>query len=214
MSEKRLSVGIVTLGCKVNQYESEAIAEKLEELGPKGYETMNAIYQMTDEQLDELKGLWETGLTLPEGQADIVVSGYQYMGEMATQGFSDALNDHKAAHDAAHGLGQAALDGLQEVIYKEMLKALIAAVTNSDMPAANKVSTSTFAPEEMARLVNIAKSYGNGRAVIFATPEFVDAMGPDAIGMPIYGPFALTAAPVTPGSAPGYATPVYSPRDI
>ena len=33
MSEKRLSVGIVTLGCKVNQYESEAIAEKLEELG-------------------------------------------------------------------------------------------------------------------------------------------------------------------------------------
>ena len=82
---------------------------------------------------------------------------------------------------------QLLLDGLEEVIYKEMLKALIAAVTNSDMPAANKVSTSSFAPDEMAKLVNIAKSYGNGKAVIFATPEFVDAMGPDAIGMPIYG---------------------------
>ena len=95
---------------------SDTLYKKLAEMGPKGYETMNAIYQMTDEQLDELKTLWETGLTLPEGQADIVSSGYQYMGEMAVQGFSDALNDHKAAHDAAHGLGQAALDGLQEVL--------------------------------------------------------------------------------------------------
>lgn len=33
MSEKGLSVGIVTLGCKVNQYESEAICERLEEMG-------------------------------------------------------------------------------------------------------------------------------------------------------------------------------------
>ena len=93
---------------------SDTLYKKLSEMGPKGYETMNAIYQMTDEQLDELKTLWETGLTLPEGQADIVAAGYQYMGEMATQGFSDALNDHKAAHEAAHGLGKAALDGLAE----------------------------------------------------------------------------------------------------
>ena len=95
---------------------SDTLYKKLAEMGPKGYETMNAIYQMTDEQLDELKTLWETGLTLPEGQADIVASGYQYMGEMATQGFSDALNDHKAAHEAAHGLGKAALDGLREAL--------------------------------------------------------------------------------------------------
>ena len=33
MSEKILSVGIYTLGCKVNQYESEAISEALEEKG-------------------------------------------------------------------------------------------------------------------------------------------------------------------------------------
>ena len=33
--EKQYSVGILTLGCKVNQYESEAISEKLEELGFK-----------------------------------------------------------------------------------------------------------------------------------------------------------------------------------
>jgi hypothetical protein len=112
---------------------------------------------------------------------------------------------------------QLLLDGLEEVIYKEMLKALIAAVTNSDMPAANKVSTSSFAPYEMAKLVNIAKSYGNGKAVIFATPEFVDAMGPDAIGMPIYGLGPVVGGvqqnPSVPGNA-GYATPIYSPKDI
>ncbi len=33
MAEKRPTVGIYTLGCKVNQYESEAIAERLTELG-------------------------------------------------------------------------------------------------------------------------------------------------------------------------------------
>ena len=33
--EKQYTVGILTLGCKVNQYESEAIAEKLEALGFK-----------------------------------------------------------------------------------------------------------------------------------------------------------------------------------
>lgn len=33
MSEKRPTVGIYTLGCKVNQYESEAIAEKLSAMG-------------------------------------------------------------------------------------------------------------------------------------------------------------------------------------
>lgn len=33
MNDKKLSVGIVTLGCKVNQYESQAIAEELERRG-------------------------------------------------------------------------------------------------------------------------------------------------------------------------------------
>lgn len=106
------------------------------------------------------------------------------------------------------------MEGLEEAMYKEFHKALLATVMNSDMPAANQVITSTFDPEAMAQLTVIAKNYGGGSAVIFATPEFVQKMGPDAIGMPIYGPYALTAAPVTPGSAPGYATPVYSPRDI
>lgn len=108
---------------------------------------------------------------------------------------------------------QLLLDGLQEAIYRELLKALITATQNSDMPTANIASTTNFDPAEMQRLCTIAKNYGGGNAVIFATPEFVQEMGPDAIGMPIYGPYALTTNPAA-GSAPGYATPVYNPNDI
>ena len=94
----------------------KGLYKKLAEMGPKGYETMNAFYQMSEEQLAEVKDLWATGLTLPDNQADIVNSGFQYMGEMAAKGFSNALDDHMAAHEAAHGLGQAALDGLSEAL--------------------------------------------------------------------------------------------------
>lgn len=103
------------------------------------------------------------------------------------------------------------MEGLEEAMYKEIHKALLATVMNSDMPAANQVISSTFDPQSMAELCVIAKNYGGGSAVIFATPEFIEKMGPDAIGMPIYGPYAGAA----PGAvAPGYATPTYSPRDI
>lgn len=115
---------------------------------------------------------------------------------------------------------QLLLDGLQEAIYRELLKALITATQNSDMPHANIASGTNFDPAEMQRLCTIAKNYGGGNAVIFATPEFVQEMGPDAIGMPIYGPYAIpagTPVPPTPAAGtpyPGYATPVYSPNDI
>ena len=108
---------------------------------------------------------------------------------------------------------QLLLDGLEEAIYKELLKALIAATQNSDMPAANIASTNTFDANEMQRLCTIAKNYGGGSAVIFATPEFVQEMGPDAIGMPIYG-ISGPYDPAQQGFAPGYATPVYNPNDI
>lgn len=39
---------------------------------------------------------------------------------------------------------QLLLDGLEEAIYKELVKALIATVFNSDMPAANFVTSTTF----------------------------------------------------------------------
>lgn len=106
------------------------------------------------------------------------------------------------------------LEGLEEAIYKEILKALMATVLNGNMPAANQVESDGFDSESMVKLCNVAKSYG-GSAVIFATPEFIAKMGPDAIGMPVYGARAINGSmvPALPETA-GYATPVYSPADI
>lgn len=105
------------------------------------------------------------------------------------------------------------LEGIQEAIYGEVQKALLAAVNADDRPAANKHIGMGFDADAMGRLCTVASTYGNGGVVIYATPEFVAAMGPEAIGQPVYGTYALTANP-TAGSAPGYATPVYNPRNI
>ena len=55
------------------------------------------------------------------------------------------------------------------------------------MPAANRVIASSFDADKMFSLCSTVKAYGGagtgvgGGAVIFAPPEFVAAMGPDAI---------------------------------
>ena len=92
------------------------LLEKLRDDGPKQQEVMNAIYNMTDEELSQLRELYATGMALPESQAAIIGDAFTYMGEMATQGFSNALDEHDKAHAAAHGLGEAALDGLKEAL--------------------------------------------------------------------------------------------------
>jgi hypothetical protein len=70
-------------------------------------------------------------------------------------------------------LAEAQIDG----IYGEVQNALMSAMTN--MPTANYVSGS-YSAAALQGLVNTVKRYGGG-ATIFASPEFIDAMGPDAI---------------------------------
>lgn len=76
-------------------------------------------------------------------------------------------------------------EGLVDAVYIEVQKALRAAV-DANAPAANRVITNVFDGDKMFALTGVVKSYsgsgmgGNG-AVIFAPPEFVGAMGADAI---------------------------------
>ena len=86
-------------------------------------------------------------------------------------------------------LTEAQVDG----IYGEVQKALMAAADN--MPTPNKVIGS-YSADSLAKIVNVVKAYG-GSAAIFASPEFVAAMGPDAI---------------VPGTNAYQA--IYSPKDI
>ena len=75
-------------------------------------------------------------------------------------------------------------DNLTEAVFMEVQKALKTAVT-ANMPSANRVIGS-YDADQMFALCSTVKAYGNGSAVIFAPPEFVSAMGPDAI-VPIGG---------------------------
>ena len=108
------------------------------------------------------------------------------------------------------------IDGIQDYIYKEIQKALLSAVNAVDRPAANKAYSNGFDPDLMDKLCQVARTYSaNGGVTIYATPEFVSAMGPDAIGLPIYGA-RMVGNQITPAlpQAAGYATPVYNPRNI
>lgn len=99
------------------------------------------------------------------------------------------------------------LEGLQDRIYEKITLALMASVNAADRPTANKVIFAGFDGDEMYRLCRIAASYGDS-AIIYTTPDFVAAMGPEAIGMPVVWPVGAAA-----GTA-GVATPVYNPRNI
>jgi hypothetical protein len=95
------------------------------------------------------------------------------------------------------------LEGIQEALMGEVQKALIASVNAEDRPTKNVYVGAGWDANAMASLISVARAYGGG-AVIFAAPEFIAEMGPDAIGQPIFK------------GTPGYAgaTPVYSPKDI
>lgn len=72
------------------------------------------------------------------------------------------------------------VESLTDSVYIETQKALKAALNAKGRPAVNQYIGATFDPAEMLKLINIVKAYGSS-AVIFAPPEFVAAMGPDAI---------------------------------
>lgn len=93
--------------------------------------------------------------------------------------------------------------GLTDAVFVEVQRALRAALNATSRPAANKVTANTFNADSMAKLMATVRAYGNG-VVIFAPPEFVAAMGADAI------------VPITAYGNPAAAgiQGVYSPDDI
>lgn len=76
-------------------------------------------------------------------------------------------------------------EGLTDAVFGEVQKALIAAASNPARPNANKVVSNGFESDKMFSLMTTVKAYG-GSVVIFAPPEFIGAMGADAI-VPIPG---------------------------
>lgn len=68
------------------------------------------------------------------------------------------------------------MEGLDEAVYKEIAKALIASIET--LTGANKVTENEFKENEMDRLVSIADAYG--KSTIYCTYEFAATMVPEA----------------------------------
>ena len=66
------------------------------------------------------------------------------------------------------------MEGLDEAIYLEIERALVAAVT--DLPATNQTVQTSFDEDEMDKLISIADSYG--QSTIYCTYEFAATMVP------------------------------------
>ena len=71
-------------------------------------------------------------------------------------------------------------EGLIDSVFLEVQKALRGALNATARPTVNKFSQNNFDGAEMMKLISVVRAYGES-AVIFAPPEFVAAMGPDAI---------------------------------
>ena len=111
-----------------------------------------------------------------------------------------ATIDFERMLDGAESLAEVVgivTEGLENAVFVEVQKALNAAV--SVMPETN-VESGSWDADEMVRLLTVIRAYG--APVIYAPPEFVAAMGPDAI------------VPVLMNSTTNVAQGIYSPKDI
>lgn len=97
------------------------------------------------------------------------------IGGAATVDFERMLDGTEDMLDVVNVLTEGIIDGT----YQEVQKALRAACTASGRPANNFVTFSAFDSDEMVKLISTVRAYGD--PIIFAPPEFVAAMGPDAL---------------------------------
>ena len=121
-----------------------------------------------------LNGLYET-FRLDEETFTLAVKA---IGGAVSIDFERMMDGAETLSEFMDVLTEAQVDG----IYGEVQKALMAAVENTSMPTANKVA-GAYAASDLLALVNTVKVYG-GSATIFASPEFIAAMGVDAIVPP------------------------------
>ena len=75
-------------------------------------------------------------------------------------------------------------EGLSDAVFGEVQRLLVEAAGKM-ISGSNKAATASFEADKMVKLVNTVKAYG-GSAVIFAAPEFIAAMGADAIAPNTY----------------------------
>ena len=121
-----------------------------------------------------LNGLYET-FRLDEETFSLAVKA---IGGAVSIDFQRMIDGAESLAEFMDVLVEAQVDG----IYGEVQKALMSAADK--MPTANKYE-GNYDAAELQGLMNTVKAYGGG-ATIFASPEFIAEMGPDAIAPNTY----------------------------
>lgn len=93
-------------------------------------------------------------------------------GGAASIGFEEFLDGHITMSDVY----DLVLEGLDEAVYREIAKALVAMANDTNFNARNKVSATSFNEAEFDRLLATADAYG--QSTIYCTFEFAATMKP------------------------------------
>ena len=80
---------------------SKELYDKLAEMGPKSYETVNAMTQMTAEQLAQANDYFAQSLTIGDSQTAIIKDSYDRVGVGVAQGAINGLNSKTSEMNAA-----------------------------------------------------------------------------------------------------------------
>lgn len=132
-----------------------------------------------------LSGVYET-FRLDVGSFEV---GAHAVGGAARLDFERFLD----GSDTMAELMEIVTEGLENAVYVEVHKALVNAIgTLENDTNTMKVVVDNHDPAELQKLIGKVRSYGRG-AAIFATPEFIEAMGADAIAPETYSPDDIEA---------------------
>ena len=201
--DEALRDGLRELAGSINQFMKnrydiyEIIIEAADEIVPK--KVIDAV------------GIFAEVQNVPQGQKAIFrtrlgrTRAKKFLTQVGLSGVYESFRlDHGYFELSGHAIGGACsidfermLDGAEnmaelvqllteaqtDAVYQEVQRALRAAVSQNGVPANNRANVTVgndFDGQEMMKLISTVRSYGNG-AVIFAPPEFVAAMGADAI---------------------------------
>lgn len=79
----------------------QGLLKKLAELGPQGYEYVNAFTQMSATELAKANELYITALAMPQAATNQILASYAYAGQVAMSSAAQAMLNKKRDVDAA-----------------------------------------------------------------------------------------------------------------
>ena len=94
---------------------SQGFLQHLAELGPKGFEYVNAFSTATTEEIQQANAMFEQAAVLPDSLSNNVLASYARAGLNVVQGFADGISKNTGtAVDALDNVAETALPSFQE----------------------------------------------------------------------------------------------------